>query len=860
MNSEDTPLIQQWREVKARHPDALVFFRVGDFYELFHEDAEEGSRLLDLTLTSRNNGSSRAPLAGIPAHSLQTYLQRLIGLGRRVAICDQVEDPAQAKGIVRREVTETLTPGTVYADALLDARRNNYLAAIAGDPGFASPLALGYADLSTGELTVTRVRGDELGDLLSRVEPAELLLAKSWEGRELPEADSVPCVYRGDWLFDPIAGRDELKRRFGVLSLEGYGIDRQDDLIVGACGALLGYLAEVQPSGLEHLRPPQVEHRGDTIPLDEMTRRNLELVEPLRSGDSEGTLLHVLDRAQTPMGARLLRRWLLAPLNRLAPLVLRQEAVADLVDRLEMRTVAQAGLARIRDLERLASKVATGRATPRELIALAASLEQIPAVRASLDHADAPFLRELRESLDPLTELRDRIEAAIDPDAPAQLGEGGYIRAGFDSGLDELRAARDGAVDFIARLQIRERERTGISSLKVGFNKVFGYYLEITRSNLARVPDDYFRKQTLANAERFVTPELKEWEEKVLGAADRIASLEAKLLSELRAEVADDVPRIQQVSAAIARVDVVTALAEVAVKRNYVRPNLDGGFALEIVGGRHPVVETMMARTDFIPNDVRLNPATRIMILTGPNMAGKSTVLRQVGLIVLLAQIGAFVPAESASIGMVDRIFTRVGASDNLVRGQSTFMVEMNETAAILHGATARSLVLLDEIGRGTSTWDGLSVATAATEYLHDHIGAKTIFATHYHELTRLSDRLPGVVNFNVAVAEEGERIVFLRRLLPGGADRSYGVEVARLAGLPSEVVTRARELLYDLESGSGPDLVRTKTLEPREIQLPLFEPPPHPALDRLRKLDVNEITPLQAMNVLAQLIESARA
>jgi DNA mismatch repair protein MutS len=860
MKSEDTPLMQQWREVKARHPDALVFFRVGDFYELFNEDAEEGARLLGLTLTSRNNGSSRAPLAGVPAHSLQLYLHRLIGHGRRVAICDQMEDPAQAKGIVRREVTETVTPGTVYADALLDARRNNFLAALSGDPGGDADLGLAYADLSTGEMIATRVSRGELAGALARVEPAELLLPRSWEVVQLPETAEAPRVYRPDWLFEVAAGREAMIRRFGVLSLEGFGISRDDDLIVGACGALLGFLAEVQPAGVQHLRPPRIEHRGDAMPLDEMTRRNLELVEPLRSGDRGGTLIGILDDTLTPMGARLLRRWLLSPLVRLEPILRRQEAVSLFHDDGDLRRRTRAALGAVRDLERLASRIATARAAPRELLALANSLGQVPELRDAVAGCTAPLVRQLHGELDPLEPLRQAIERGIHPDAPAQLAEGGLIRAGFSAELDELRQVRDGAVDWIARMQTRERERTGISSLKVGFNKVFGYYIEITRANLERAPDDYFRKQTLANAERFVTPELKEWEEKVLGAEERIGALELRLLSEIRAEVAGEVRGIQALSEAIAVLDLLAALAEVAVRRNYVRPALDSGFALDIVSGRHPVVETMMPRSEFIPNDVRLVPAARIMILTGPNMAGKSTVLRQVGLIVLLAQIGSFVPAEAASLGVVDRIFTRVGASDNLVRGQSTFMVEMNETAAILHGATARSLVLLDEIGRGTSTWDGLSVATAATEYLHDHIGAKTIFATHYHELTRLSERLPGVVNCNVAVHEEDESIVFLRRLIAGGADRSYGVEVARLAGLPRVVVARARELLHQLENGRNPDLDRVSERDPAHLQLPLFEPPAHPAVERLRQVEVNEVTPLQALNILAQLVEAARA
>ncbi|MBW3656330.1 MAG: DNA mismatch repair protein MutS, partial [Gemmatimonadetes bacterium] len=548
-----------------------------------------------------------------------------------------------------------------------------------------------------------------------------------------------------------------------------------------------------------------MERPGAAMVLDEMTRRNLELVETLRGTGADGTLLKVLDEACTPMGSRLLRRWLLAPLLKPDHVQARLDAVGELFDDDGMRRAVRGALGGVKDLERLAVKVGAGRATPREMLALSASLSRVPPLVEALAPARASMVAVLRDGLEAMDDVRGGIDAAVDPDAPVSLGEGGVIRAGHHADLDELRSIRDGAVDWIARLQATERERTGIGSLKVGFNRVFGYYLEVTRLQADRVPADYHRKQTLANAERYYTAELKEWEEKVLGAEERIGSLEQRLFAELRETVAAEVPRIQRVADHVAALDVLAALAEVAVVRDFVRPVVDGGFALEIRGGRHPVVETMMPREEFIPNDVKLDEDARVMILTGPNMAGKSTTLRQVGLIVLLAQVGSFVPARAAHVGVVDRIFTRVGASDNLVRGQSTFMVEMNETAAILHGATPRSLVLLDEIGRGTSTWDGLSVATATTEHLHDVTGAKTVFATHYHELTRLAERLPGVVNFSVAVREVGEDIVFLRRLIAGGADRSYGVEVARLAGLPGTVVERAREILRELEAQAEP-------------------------------------------------------
>jgi DNA mismatch repair protein MutS len=857
MASTETPLMQQWREVKSRHPDALVFFRVGDFYELFNEDAVEGSRLLELTLTSRNNGSSKAPLAGIPAHSLEGYLRRLVAAGRRVAICDQVEDPATAKGLVRREVTEMVTPGAVFSDALLDSRRNNYLAAVAGDTAGEGAVGIAFADLSTGEVSVRGVPWDDLPDLLDAWQPAEILLPRSWELFLLTGTGRATLTYRGDWIFDPRTAAETLQRSFRVANLAGFGFEDGDAWLAAACGALAAYVAEVQPAGLA-LRPPRVLRAEGAMVLDEMTRRNLELVEPLRGGGTEGTLLSVMDAALTPMGGRLLRRWLLSPLVALDAIRARQDAVAALVADEGGRRVLRDALAGVRDLERLAVKVGTGRATPREMLALAASLARIPPVLEALAPADTALLAEHRAGLHPLDDVCAAVEAAVDPEAPVSVADGGVIRTGYDAGLDELRGVRDGAVDWIARLQASEREATGIGSLKVGFNRVFGYYLEVTRTHADRVPEHYHRRQTLANAERYYTPELKEWEEKVLGAEERIGALETRLFGELRARVAAEVPRIQRTAEHLAAVDVLAGLAETAVRRDFVRPEVDEGAVLEIAGGRHPVVETMMAREEFIPNDVRLDERARVMILTGPNMAGKSTLLRQVGLLVLLAQMGAFVPARSARVGIVDRIFTRVGASDNLARGQSTFMVEMNETAAILNAATPRSLVLLDEIGRGTSTWDGLSVATATTEHLHDRIGARTIFATHYHELTRLAERLEGVVNFSVAVREVGESIVFLRRLVAGGADRSYGVEVARLAGLPETVVTRARQVLGELEAGGVLAAAPAPPPAPAP-QLGLFAADSDALVERLREIDTDALTPLQALSLLAELSAAAR-
>ncbi len=858
----DTPLMRQWRAVKSRHRDALVFFRVGDFYELFCGDAEEGARLLGLTLTSRNNGAADdVPLAGVPAKALDEYLGRLVGLGKRVAICEQMEDPAEAKGIVRREVVETVTPGTVVADALLEAKRNNFVAALVP----AGPtVGIAALDVSTGQLLVLEAARSEVEDELERLDPRELLFPQTDD----PPADDRGrrvCTVRPAWLFDLETAREELVRRYRVQSLDGFGFEPGDENLVRAAGAAIAYVEEIRPGAAEHLRAPVIRRSDTVMALDSMTRRNLELVEPLRPHDADASLLSVLDGTRSPMGGRLLRSWLLSPLLDGQEIWKRQAGVAELFDSPATRTRLRSSLGAIRDLDRLATKLGSGRAGPRELLALAASIRELPALSDAAGELESDILHELTGEMDLLEDVEVRISEAIAADAPAALGDGGVIRRGFSRELDELREARDGARDFIASLQARERERTGIASLKVGYNKVFGYYLEVTRPNLSRVPEDYVRKQTLSNAERFFTPELKTWEEKVFGAEDRIAKLEQSLFMRVRGELNFAVPRIQRTSGRIAALDVLTAFAEVAERQAYVRPGVGAGFALDIVAGRHPVVETMLPPNGFIPNDLRLDEQRRIVILTGPNMAGKSTVLRQAGLIQIMAQIGSFVPADSAEVPICDRVFTRVGASDSLARGQSTFMVEMNETAAIVHGATDRSLVLLDEIGRGTSTYDGVSIAWAVTEHLHDHVGAKAVFATHYHELTQLADRLAAVRNLNVAVRETGDDIVFLRRLEDGGADRSYGIQVARLAGFPPSLIERAMELLAELEgrhSGGYDALGGGRGAgEPAgggQPQLPLFEVV-HPAIERLRALDPDHLTPREALDVLYALRAAAR-
>lgn len=867
MASGDTPLMQQWREAKSRHRDSLLFFRVGDFYELFHEDAEEGAKLLGLTLTSRNNGAAaRVPLAGVPAKALDDYLARLVKLGRRVAICDQVEDAAEAKGIVRREVTETVTPGTVLADGLLAERKNNFLVSVvaAGDHDY----AIAAIDVSTGDMVVQAVPTEELRAELGRLEPSEVLVPRALaEDVELDRAvpGGVPRTIRDDWMFEEDVCGPELLRVFALQSLDGLGFQSDDTGLVRAAGSLIQYLAEIRPAGVTHLKPVRIQRPGRIMLLDEMTRRNLELIEPMRGGEEGGTLLDVLDDTVTAMGGRQLRRWVLEPLVGPEEIWARQEAVTELVEAPELRQRLRDALSGVSDLERLAGKFGTLRVAPRDLMSLRRSLERLPAIQESCSQASSELLRSLGVEIDLLEDVRDLLARAISDDPPATLQDGGVIREGWSTELDEIREVRDGARDFIASLQVRERERTGISSLKVGFNKVFGYYLEVTKANLDKVPDDFVRKQTLTNGERYFTPELKEWEEKVFGAEDRIGGLEIELFSAVREQVGQAVTRLQDSGARAASLDVLGTLAQVAVRYEYVRPEVHTGFDLDIRAGRHPVVETMMPREEFIPNDLVLDDDGYIVVLTGPNMAGKSTVLRQIGLIQLLAQIGSFVPADAARLPVADRIFTRVGASDNLARGQSTFMVEMSETAAIVHGASDRSLVLLDEIGRGTSTYDGVSIAWAVTEHVHEHIGAKTVFATHYHELTQLGDLLDGVKNMNVSVREVGDEIVFLRRLADGGADRSYGIQVARLAGLPDGIVARARELLSELEgthTGGGEGLGR------RGAHRPESEPPPdqlsmftveHPMVARLRALDPDELSPREALTILYELGSVAR-
>ncbi|HXG12796.1 MAG TPA: DNA mismatch repair protein MutS [Gemmataceae bacterium] len=799
MDKSLTPMMQQYREAKERYPGMLLFFRNGDFYELFEEDAELGARLLGIQLTRRDK---EIPMAGVPHHSLDRYLRRLLQAGHRVAICEQMEDASQAKGIIRREVTRVLTPGTLTEDDLLDPRRSNHLVAVAPR----GPLAgLAWVELSTGKFQAVDVPWPRLADELGRIAPAECLCAEG----ELPRLDerlrqAAPAALitpRPDWTFDAASARAALFHHFGITTLAGFGFDDQQPCLVAA-GALLLYLQETFRANLSHLNRLRPYRPDRFLFLDEVTRRSLELTRTLRDGGREGSLLAVLDRTVTPMGARLLQDWIVAPLADRPAIEARLDAVAELKDDHALRSELRQLLAETLDLQRLTARVSAGRASPRDLGAVARTLRLLPRLKAKVTARRSALLRDLESRLELCPDLREALDAALVDDPPLTAKEGGIFRRGYDAALDELYAITSGGKEWIAKFQADEIRRTGIPSLKVGFNQVFGYYIEVTHTHAGKVPPDYQRKQTLKNAERYITPELKEKEEKVLTAQEKIYSREYELFLALRDRVAAQTSRLLQTAEVLAMLDVLAALAELADTQQYCRPELTEEPVLQISHGRHPVLDQLLPPGTFVPNDVNLGPEQGwLWLITGPNMSGKSTFIRQVALLTLMAQMGSFVPARQARVGIADRIFTRVGASDELSRGQSTFMVEMTEAANILNNATARSLVILDEIGRGTSTYDGVSLAWAITEYLHDQIGCRALFATHYHELAQLADKLPGLRNYNVLVREWQNEVVFLHQIAPGSADKSYGIHVARLAGVPDEVLDRAQEVLAELES-----------------------------------------------------------
>ncbi len=793
-----TPMMQQYQEAKQRHPDALLLFRMGDFYELFYDDAEAASRLLQLTLTSRDK---QVPMAGFPHHALESYLQKLLQAGRRVAICDQVEDPAEARGLVKREVVRIVTPGTLTEDALLDPRRPNHLAAVCGQ---GERFGLAWVELSTGHFQAVDVEAHRLIEELARLEVAECLWPEERLRQPLERFRTIlpgmSVTTRPAWNFDGSTARGTLHRHFGVQTLEGFGFEDSQPCLQAA-GALLLYLQETLQASLAHLGRLQPYLPGQTLFLDTVTRRSLELTRTLREGRRDGSLLAAMDRTVTSMGARLLQGWLLAPLAERSRIEARLGAVEELKDQLSFRRDLRELLGQVYDLPRLTARASTGRASPRDLAAVAATLRLLPGIKALITARKAPLLVQLESDLALCPELRAAIETALVENPPLSAQEGGLIRPGYHVELDQLRDISRGGKEWIARFQAQEIERTGINSLKVGFNKVFGYYIEVTHAHVAKIPADYQRKQTLKNAERYITPELKTYEEKVLRAEEQSQRLEYELFLKLRDQVAAQAQQLLRTAEVLAQLDVLAALAELADGQNYCRPELCDESILEIGQGRHPVLEQVLSAGVFVPNDTAMGPeAGTLLLITGPNMAGKSTYIRQVALLTLMAQMGSFVPAERARIGLADRIFTRVGAGDELTRGQSTFMVEMTETANILHNATTRSLVILDEIGRGTSTYDGLALAWSVAEHLHNRNNCRTLFATHYHELTQLAETLTGLRNYNAQVSDDKGEIVFLHQIVSGAAGRSYGVHVAQLAGVPSEVLQRAGEVLRQLE------------------------------------------------------------
>jgi DNA mismatch repair protein MutS len=850
-------MMQQYRDAKERHPGMLVLFRMGDFYELFDDDAVVASRLLGLTLTSRDK---TIPMAGIPHHALDRYLPRLLQAGHRVAVCDQVEDPATAKGLVRREVTRVLTPGTITEDGLLDPRQANYLAALApfGTGEVRDKVGVAWVDLSTGQFHASDMARERLVEELSRLAPAECLCAETDKPAAVFDRlrEVVPQVMvteRPDWTFDPASARAALFAHFGVTTLAGFGFEDEQPCLAAA-GALVLYLKETLKAGLGHITRlrPHAEERF--LFLDEVTRRSLELTRTLRDNSRQGSLLSVIDRTVTPMGARLLQEWVVAPLTDRAAIEARLDAVAELLDEHGLRRELRAVLNDAFDLQRLTARVSTGRASPKDLAAVGRTLALLPKVKAKVTARRAALLCDLESRLELCPDLREALDAALVDDPPLSPREGGVIRRGYDPTLDELHDIARGGKEWIAQFQAKEITRTGIPSLKVGFNQVFGYYIEITNANSQKVPPDYTRKQTLKNAERYITPDLKEYEEKVLTAQEKIFQLEYELFVRLRDRVAERTGRLLQTAEVLAQLDVLAALAELAAERNYCRPELDDEPVLNVEDGRHPVLDQTLPPGTFVPNGVVMGPdAGTFLLLTGPNMGGKSVYLRQVALITLLAQMGSFVPARKAKVGLADRIFTRVGASDELTRAQSTFMVEMTEAANILNNATERSLVILDEIGRGTSTYDGVSLAWGITEYLHDRVGCRTLFATHYHELAQLAERLPGLRNYNVLVHEGPDGITFLHKVAPGSADKSYGIHVAQRAGVPAEVLARARAVLAELEAHhvNTPDRPGGRIRRPRIVQRSLFANTDDPVLQALRELDVSKMRP---EDVVAQL------
>lgn len=884
-----SPMMRQYHEAKEASGDALLLFRMGDFYELFYDDARDASELLGITLTTRDKdkGSKAVPMAGFPHHQLDAYLAKILRCGRRAAVCEQVEDPKQAKGIVRREVTRIVSAGTVTDEELLDPQASNYLAAVAFDgrsakAGATPIVGLAWVDASTGEFSATTIDERRLPDELSRLEASECLVAEETEALLPAEASERAAVTkRPGWAFGTQLAIESLRKHFGAQTLEGFGFDAEHDtLSLAAAGAILGYLQETQKASLAHIERLRPFQADDSLQIDASTWRSLEITHTLRDGRRDGALLGVIDRTVTGAGARLLAEWLRRPLTNVETIRTRQDAVEEMVTDAALGATLREELRGVYDLHRLVARVTTGRASPRDLSAVARTLGRLPRIKAKLAARRSDRLTRLDERIDLCGDLRDRLTAALDEECPTTSREGGFIREGFSPELDECRGLMAGGKQWMAGYQAKMQDACDIPSIKVGFNKVFGYYLEVTHAHRDKVPPEFIRKQTLKNAERYITPELKEYEEKVLTAEDRAFALEYNLFVELRDLTAAAGQRLLTTAQALAELDALAGLAELARSRSYCRPEVIEEPVLDIEAGRHPVLDITEPEGTFVPNGVScaakaeggrtkaensgeaesntaaspfpLPPST--LLLTGPNMAGKSTYIRQTALITLMAQIGSFVPAQRATIGVADRLFARVGASDDVSRGQSTFMVEMTETARILNTATARSLVILDEIGRGTSTYDGLSLAWAIVEHLHDVVGCRTLFATHYHELTQLEERLACVGNLSVAVREHEGRVVFLHQITPGPADKSYGIHVAQLAGVPRSVNERAEQILSDLEASDSNSHQPVADSQPSGgLQMTLFETADHPLLDEIRGLDIDRLAPMDAFEQLRE-------
>jgi len=862
-------MMKQYSEIKAKHNDCLLLYRMGDFFELFFKDAEIASRVLGLTLTSRNHGGKdKTPLAGFPHHALDRYITRLIQAGHKVAICEQIEDPKLAQGVVKRGVVEIVTAGTTTDEKYLDDKSNNYLVSVYKNE---VEVGLSQVDISTGEFRVTQFPLEKLESELERIDPAELVLPEQSRQDGLAQNiksnfDRLIITHVDDFNFSYEQAYQLLTKQMRTASLEGFGCENMQ-YGIAAAGAALNYLIENKKNALSHVNRIATYDINDFVTLDFTTQRSLEIFSTMHAGEKEGSLLQVLDKTHTAMGGRLLKNWIKQPLLDLAKIQARLDAVEELTDNALLREGITTNLKAVYDIERLAARIGYEKINGRDMLSLKQSLELLPGLKRCLGTVRRPLLKKIAQGLIDFSPLTKKIGEAVVDNPPLTISAGDLIRAGFDRELDTLKQENLSGKQWMASLQELERKRTGISTLKVHFNKVFGYYIEVSKTNKDKVPSHYIRKQTLVNAERYITPDMKEKETKVLSADEKIKNLEHAIFLKLRAWVAGYCEKIQAVSAILARLDVVTSFAQVALDNRYCKPEMNNGTAINVSEGRHPVVEQLLSREEFVPNDFLLNnEEDQVLLITGPNMAGKSTFIRQVGLTVLLAQIGSFVPADKAVIGLVDRIFTRVGASDRLAKGQSTFLVEMNEMANILNNATARSLLLLDEIGRGTSTFDGLSIAWAITEYLHNHasVAAKTLFATHYHELTELEQLLPRVKNYNVSVKEWNDEIIFLRKIVRGSCDHSYGIQAARLAGMPAQVITRAKAILRQLET----EATDTKHLHKMagkqqadqplpDSQINLFQPPPpSPAIDALRQLNTNSLTPLQALNELSRLKE----